>query len=255
MLKKRIAASLLIRDQVLVKGKQFKNHRTLNDLVTAVKIYCMRDIDELYLFDIAKTSQSQKPDYNFLKEIAKNINVPFCYGGGIKTADDAKWCLWSGADKVSLNSILYDDFSILKQITQLIGSQSTVVNIDYIKEDKNYYCVSKSGSVITGYDPITWALKCQDSGCGEILLCSVDKEGVMKGYDLEMINKLNEIIKIPLIVSGGASSYIDFLNAFNAGASCVSAGSIYHFTSLTPTEAKKFLHNNFIPVRDGYKYA
>ena len=254
MLKKRVAASLLIKDQILVKGKNFNNYRTLNDIITAIKIFCLRDIDELFIFDIGKTLESKNPDFNFLSEISKNINVPFCYGGGIKTLDDAKWCLWSGADKISINSILFDNFSLLKNLSKIIGSQSVVVSIDYVKKYNNFYCVSKSGKIITDYDPILWVKKCEDNGCGEIILCSIDKEGTMTGYDIELIYKLKNKVKIPIIVSGGAGSYVHFLEAFKAGVSCVAAGSIYHFTNLTPTEAKKFLQFNSIPVRDGHKY-
>jgi len=214
----------------------------------------LRDIDELFIFDIGKTLEFKNPDFNFLSEISKSINVPFCYGGGIRTLDDAKWCLWSGADKISINSILFENFSILKNISNIIGSQSVAVSIDYIKKENKFYCVSKSGKIITNNDPIFWAKKCEDNGCGEIFFCSIDKEGTMTGYDLELIYKLRNAIKIPIIISGGAGSYKHFLEALRAGVSCVTAGSIYHFTNLTPTEAKKFLHINSIPVRDGYKY-
>lgn len=255
MLKKRISASLNIMNSRLVKGKNFKHHRTLNDIITAVKIFCIRDIDELIIQDINKNILKQKPDFNFLQEISQYINVPCVYGGGITTLDDAIWCLKSGADKISLNTILYKNIKILKEISSHLGSQSVIASIDVLREGNQLYCLSESGTnIVKNINPLEWAQKCEENGCGEILLCSINKEGTMSGYDLDLIAKIKEKITIPLLVSGGANSYKDFLEAFKLDVSAVVAGSIYQFSNLTPTEAKRYLHNNSILVRDNYKY-
>jgi len=255
MLKKRVSASLNIMNSRLVKGKNFKDYRTLNDVITAIKIFCIRDIDELIIQDINKNILKEKPDFNFLREISKYINVPFVYGGGITTLDDAIWCLKSGADKVTLNTILYENIKILKEISSHLGSQSVIASIDVLTDENRIYCVSESGkNIIKNINPLEWAQKCQENGCGEILLCSINKEGTMSGYDLDLIVKIKEKITIPLIVSGGANSYKDFLDAFKLDVSAVVAASMYQFTQLTPTEAKRYLHNNSILVRDYYKY-
>jgi cyclase len=255
MLKKRVAASLNIKDYKLVKGKNFKDHRTLNDITTAIKIFCIRDIDELIIQDINKNILKEKPDFNFLQEISQHINVPFVYGGGITSLDDAIWCLKSGADKVLLNTILYKNIKILKEISDHLGSQSVIASIDVLREENNIYCLSESGkNIIKDINPVEWAAKCQENGCGEILLSSINKEGTMSGYDLDLISEIKEKITIPLIVSGGAGSYKDLLDAFKLDVSAVVAASMYQFTQLTPLEAKKYLHNNSILVRDYYKY-
>ena len=255
MLKKRIAATLNIKNNVLVKGIKFKNHRTLNDIIAAVKIFCIRDIDELIILDIGRSILREKPDFNFLKLVSKHINVPFLYGGGILCLDDAIWCLRSGADKISLNSILYDNIKILKNISEHLGSQSVIASIDVLRDKNNFFCLGNSGTnIIKNLNPIDWAQKCQENGCGEIMLCSVNQEGTMSGYDLDLIKKIAEKITIPLIVSGGAGKYKDFLDAFNLNVACVSAGSMYQFTKLTPLEAKKYLHSNSVLIRDNYKY-
>lgn len=255
MLKKRLAASLHIHNYKLVKGKNFKDYRTLNDIISAIKIFCIRDIDELVIQDINKNILKEKPDFNFLQEISQHINVPFVYGGGIRDLEDAIWCLRSGADKVLLNTILYKNIKILREISDHLGSQSVIASIDVLREGSSIYCVSESGkNIIKNINPLDWAQKCQENGCGEILLCSINKEGTMSGYDLDLISEIKETITIPLIVSGGAGTYKDFLDAFKLDVSAVVAGSMYQFTQLTPSEAKKYLHNNSILVRDYYKY-
>ena len=255
MLKKRIAATLNIKSNTLVKGVKFKSHRTLNDVIAAVKIFCIRDIDELIILDVGKNIFREKPDFNFLKLVSKHINVPFIYGGGIVSLDDAIWCLRSGADKISLNSILYDNIKILKNISEHLGSQSVIASIDVLRDGNSFYCLSNSGTkLIKNLDPIDWAQRCQDNGCGEIMLCSINQEGTMLGYDLDLLKKIREKITIPIIITGGAGKYKDFLDAFNLDVACVSAGSMYQFTKSTPSEAKKYLHINSVLIRDSYKY-
>lgn len=254
MLKKRISACLLMNNYSMIKGKHFKNYRTLNDISASINIFCLRDIDELVILDIEKYDFNKKPNINYLREISGLINVPLLYGGGIKSVDDASWCLLSGADKISINTALYDNKNLLKDLSKKFGSQSIVASIDVLKKENEYFCVSHSGNIIQKYEPSIWSQICEDNGCGEILLNSINMDGTMSGYDYELISKIKNKIRIPLMVSGGAGNYEHLLNAIKLGASSVVASSMYHFTGLTPSGAKKFLHNNSISVRDAHKY-
>ena len=143
---------------------------------------------------------------------------------------------------------------MIKEADKKFGSQTIVVGIDYKSVDGKILCFSKSGSTIENKDPISWAIRCADEGAGEIILTSIEKDGPMNGYDCETLDKISSKVKIPVIVSGGAGNYDHILKAFNSGASAVAAASIYHFTEKTPSEAKKFLTKNNIPVRKNFNW-
>ncbi len=254
MIKKRIIPTLLWSDNNLVKGVNFKDRRQVADMLTSIKIFNIRDVDEIIILDIDSTNLNKTPDLNSIIDFSKNISVPFTYGGGIKSFQDALDVLKSGADKVSLNSELYNDISILNKISKHTGSQSIVASVDFKKIDEKFRCVSNSGQKIHEINPIDFCKLCQDHGCGELLINAIDREGTMSGYDLEMIEKIRSNVSLPIIASGGAGSYQDMFDAFTKDISAVSASSIFSFTELTPTGAKKFLKKKKIDVRDGYRY-
>lgn len=254
MLKTRIIPTLLKKKLGLVKGKNFKNLRRVTDVMPLIKIYNKRDVDEIVFLDIETTLNKKIINFDFIKNIAKELNIPFAYGGGIKSLVDAQDVLLSGADKIILNSSIYDDPNLITKISEFTGAQSIVISIDVKKINSEHYCFSHCGTKDKKINILDFFDKMPEQKFGEVIICSIDKEGTMEGYDLELIKKLSDKIKVPIIASGGAGSYEDMFDAINAGASAIAAGSIFHFTELTPSGAKKFLHNKGVNVRDGFKY-
>ena len=253
MLKNRIITTMLWNGTTLVKGHNFINSRRAGSPITTIKIYNSRDVDEIIFFDIAKNQTNSNFDLDFIKQLTDECHVPITIGGGVKKISDIDNLLLSGADKVSLNSINYKSLSLLSNSSKKFGSQTIVVGIDYKKVDNKFRCFSNSGEKIEDEEPLSWAQKCADEGAGEIILTSISNDGLMNGYDCEMLLKISSKLNIPVVVSGGAGTYNHFLDAFNSGASAVAAASIYHFTERTPAEAKKFLIKNNIPIRINFK--
>jgi imidazole glycerol-phosphate synthase subunit HisF len=254
MIKTRVIPTLLWQNSSLVKGVNFKNRRIIADLLPSIKIYNLRDVDELIILDVDASNEKRDPDKLSIIDFTNEISVPFTYGGGIKDLNHARMILLSGADKISLNTILFHDLRILEEISKLIGSQSVVCSIDVKKIDNEYYCFSNSGTRMQKKKFIDWLKIVEDNGCGEILLNSIDKEGTMSGYDLELLSLATNTINLPVIASGGAGVYEDMYKAINCGASAVAASSMFQFSEQTPIGARKYLFKKNINVRDGFKF-
>ena len=252
MLKKRIITTMLWNGVTLVKGNQFVNSRRAGSAITTIKIYNSRDVDEIIFFDINKNESNDNYDLNFIRQLTDECNVPITIGGGVKEIYQITDLLFAGADKVSINSENYRNIELLKSAAKKFGSQTIVAGIDFKKFDGQYFCVSKSGKLKEQVHPVDWAIKCEDSGAGELIITSVDKDGLMLGYDYEILEKVCKKVNIPVVISGGAGNYSHFLKAFNCGASAAAAASIYHFTEQTPTESKKYLLDNKIDVRKNF---
>ncbi len=251
MLKKRIIPTLLWKDFGLVKGKQFYNDRRVGTVLPAVKVYNMRCVDELIFLDITATEKKGEPNYQVIEEFSEECFVPLTVGGGISKLEHAKRLFRVGADKVLLNTACYENPGLVEECASFFGSQSIVVGIDFKESSRGQHQTYKnSGKELTGYDPCAWAKMLESLGAGEILLTSIDRDGMLSGYDLDVVNQVCEAVKIPVIVSGGAGSYEDFYEVFSqTRASAVSAASLFHFTEQTPNEAKKYLFERKIPVR------
>lgn len=254
MIKKRVIPSLLWSNNNLVKGVNFNNRRQVADILTSIKIYNSRDVDEIIILDIDATEQKKSPDLEAIADFSKYITVPFTYGGGISNLENALDVLKNGADKICLNSIIYKNFDIIGEIAKHTGSQSIVASIDFKVVDGNYKCVSNSGKKIERYDPVELAEICEKEGCGELLINSIDQEGTMQGYNIDILEKINSKVSLPIIISGGAGNYDHMYQALKKNASAVCAATIFSFTEQTPTEAKKFLKKKKIDVRDGFRY-
>ena len=252
MLKKRIITSMLWNGTTLVKGKNFDNSRRAGHPLTTMQIYNNRDVDEIIFFDIKKNNKKKEEeiDQDFIKELTSNCSVPITIGGGINSIQNIHDLLLSGADKISINTHLYENISLLENAVKTFGSQTIGVGIDY---DINLNCYSHSGKIRTNKKLFDWAKRCEDMGAGELIINCIDKDGLMKGYDFENLEKLSEKTLLPLVVSGGAGSIVDFYKAFNCGASATAASSVFHFTSITPAEIKRFLNSKSINVRKNYK--
>lgn len=250
MLKIRIIPTLLYKTVGLVKGVGFDSWRRVDTVLPAIKVYNMREVDELILLDIDATIQKKDPDYNSIADFSKECFVPFCVGGGIKNIDQIKKLLRSGADKVAINTSAYHNIDLIRQAATIFGSQCIVSSIDARKINGEYICFKECGSVSTGILLKEWVKKVEDAGAGEILITSIERDGTMLGYDLDMIKLVSDNVDIPVIASGGAGGYEDMYNAIKIGnASAVAAASIFHFTECTPKEAKLYLKDRGIPVR------
>jgi len=245
VLKLRVLPTLLYKDVGLVKGVGFDSWRRVGSVMQAVKVYNLREVDELAFLDITATLEGREPDYELIDDIADECFMPLTVGGGIRTVEQVERLLKVGADKVAVNTAAVDDPSLVTGIAETFGSQCVVVSIDVARGE----VVVESGSRGTGLDPVEHARAVEEAGAGELLLTSVERDGTMTGYDLELIAAVTEAVTIPVIASGGAGSYEDLAAAIGAGASAVAAASIFHFTEQTPLEAKRFLHERGIPTR------
>lgn len=245
MLKLRVMPTLLYKDVGLVKGVRFDSWRRVGSVMQAVKVYNLREVDELVFLDISATREGREPDYELIDDIADECFMPLTVGGGIRSVAQVERMLMVGADKVAVNTAAVDHPALVPAIAETFGSQCVVVSIDVAGGE----VVVESGTRPTGLDPVLHARGVEAAGAGEILLTSVDRDGTMTGYDLELIAHVAGAVTVPVIASGGAGSYEDMAAAIGAGASAVAAASIFHFTEQTPLEAKRFLHARGIPTR------
>jgi len=251
MLKTRVIPTLLWKDHGLVKGTGFDSWRRVGPVMPAIKVYNLREVDELIIVDIRATLDGREPDYTEIAAFSRESSVPTTVGGGISDVSHIRNLLLAGADKVAVNSAIYADPELVSRAASRFGSQCVVVSIDFkTAPDGRAECYSHSGSRAMGRDPVEWARFMEEKGAGEILLTSVDRDGTMTGYDLEITRRVSDAVNIPVIASGGAGSYEDMYQALHTGhASAVAAASIFHFTELTPLGVKKHLASKGVPVR------
>ena len=250
VLKVRVIPTLLWKDIGLVKGVSFDSWRRVGPIVPAVRVYTARDVDELAVLDITATVQGREPDLDLVAEVAAHASVPLSYGGGISTSDQVAGILEAGADKVIVNSALYTNISLVGRCAERFGVQCVVASIDFRRSGDGPRCVARSGTTDTRYDPVTWARTVESAGAGEVLLTSVDRDGTMTGFDLEVTRAVTDAVGIPVIASGGAASSDDLLAAVQVGgASAVAAASVFHFTELTPQQVKDHFASQGVPVR------
>jgi cyclase len=247
MLKKRVIPALLIKDNLLVKTKKFKSPRSIGSIIEAVKLYDLREVDELVLLDIGNSKKRNEPNYSTIAEVSKECFVPLCVGGGINDIKTIYKVLKSGADKVSINTQAIHNPKFIKEAAKEFGSQCIVVSIDYYKNGKEFFLNNnlKKKYYLDEYVDII-----QDMGAGEIILTCVDKDGTNEGFDYETIKRIKKKISIPIIASGGAGKYEHMLKAFKyCNVDAVLASSIFCFSDKTPKNAKIFLQQNGINVR------
>ena len=251
MLKVRIIPTLLWKDFGLVKGIGFDSWRRVGTVLPAIKVYNTREVDELILVDITATGEAREPDYESVAEFSAECFVPLTVGGGIRNLDHITRLLHAGADKVSINSAAHENPTLITEAANRFGAQCIVVSMDARRlPDGRHECFSHSGTKPTGKAPAAWAREVEALGAGEILLTSIERDGTMQGYDLELIQQVTAAVRIPVIASGGAGNYEHMAAAIQAGrASAVAAASLFHFTQQTPLEAKHYLAKLGIPVR------
>ncbi|MFH1586514.1 MAG: imidazole glycerol phosphate synthase subunit HisF [Candidatus Diapherotrites archaeon] len=250
MLAKRIVPCIDVKGGRVVKGMNFINLQDAGDPVKLAKKYSEEGADELFFLDITATIEGRKTKIDLVKEIAKNLTIPFAIGGGISSLKEISELLRAGAEKVSINSAAVRAPEIIKEVSGEFGSQSIVVAIDYKKNGNKYEVYVDSGRTPTKIDALKWAKKCRDLGAGELLLTSIDYDGTKKGFDLEGLKQFSGAVDIPIVASGGAGSREDFLSLFretdiDAGL----AASIFHFNEIGIEDLKNFLKKKGVVVR------
>jgi len=257
MLAKRIIPCLDVKDGRVVKGVNFVNLRDAGDPVEAAVAYDQAGADELVFLDITASHEKREIMEDVVRRTASEAFMPVTVGGGLRTLEDIKKMLRAGADKVSLNTSAVNGPEIVKEAAQRFGSQCIVVAIDARRVKTNdpeaeprWEVYTYGGRTPTGNDAILWAQKAEDLGAGEILLTSMDTDGTLNGYDLELTRRVSESVHIPVIASGGAGNLEHLYDAFFFGkADAVLAASIFHFGTYSIREAKMYLMERGIPMR------
>ena len=254
MLKIRVIPTLLCKKFGLVKGVGFNSWRRVGSAIPAIKVYNSRDVDELILVDITASIENNKPDHESVSDFANECSVPFTIGGGITDTQQIISLLHAGADKIAINTAAYTNPDLIDAAAKLFGSQCVVVSIDAKRcANGKFRCFSHSATVDTTKSPVDWAREMAGRGAGEILLTSIDLDGTMLGYDLELIGQVSTAVDIPVIASGGAGNYAHMIEAVkNAGASAVAAASMFHFTEQTPAGAKNAMQMAGLPMRRNF---
>ena len=248
---KRIIPCLDVDNNRVVKGINFVNIKDAGDPIEVAKAYDKAGADELVFLDITASSDHRRIVVDMVREVAKQVFIPFTVGGGIRTVDDFKEILREGADKVAVNSAAIDNPNLIKEAADIFGSQCVVVAIDAKKNENGSWNIYKHGGRIdTGIDAIEWAKKADLLGAGEILLTSMDCDGTKNGYDDELTKKVAEAVSIPVIASGGAGTKEHFLSVLTEGkADAALAASLFHYKEMEIKDLKKYLKDKGVSVR------
>ena len=251
MITKRIIPCLDVRNGRVVKGTNFQGLQDVSSPVELGKFYSDNGADELVFYDITASAEGRKLFTDILTEVASTIFIPLTVGGGINTLDDFDRVLKCGADKVSVNSGAIRNPQLVHDAARLYGDQCVVLSADVKRVDGTFRVFAKGGREDTGMEAISWIKRCVDNGAGEVVLNSIDTDGVKGGFDLQMLEAVSNAVDVPVIASGGAGCAEDFVTLFktlpkvDAGL----AASIFHFGQVKIPELKGLLKENNIPVR------
>lgn len=231
MLKTRVIPCLLLRGAGLVKTTEFRNPKYVGDPINAIKIFNDKEVDELVLLDIAASRTGKGPSFEVIQNIASECFMPVAYGGGITSVEQIRRILGAGVEKVVLNTAASKDPTLVRDAAREFGSQAVVVSIDVKRKLLGRYEVYvEGGTRSTGREPVSYAREMEELGAGEILLTAIDRDGTMKGYDIDLLSKVTSALGIPVIASGGAGSISDFAEASKrGGAAAVAAGAMFVF--------------------------
>lgn len=251
MITKRIIPCLDVKNGRVVKGVNFEGLNDVSSPVSLARYYSENKADELVFYDITASFEERQLFTEILEEVAKTIFIPLTVGGGIKSISDFDRVLKFGADKVSVNSGAIENPGIIEEAAKKYGNQCVVLSADVKRVGEEFRIFAKGGRVDTGMEAIGWIKKCVELGAGEVVVNSIDTDGVKNGFDIEMLKSICNAVNVPVIASGGAGSVGDFVKLFkeipdiDAGL----AASVFHFGEIKIQELKKELHNNNITVR------
>lgn len=251
MLKKRIIPKFLIRNGRLVKGVRFHdNFREAGNPVSTAKVYDSYGVDELLFVDIDATPLNRPVTGSIIERVSEEVFMPFTVGGGIRTLEQIAALLASGADKVCINTSAIENPAFVTQAASRFGDQCIVVGIDYQRQGGGEMrVVSRCGHEQTAHDPLEWSLRMQDAHAGEIMLCSIDRDGTMDGYDVDLIAQAAGKLEVPLIASSGAGTLQHCRDALEAGASAITISSMFLFSDHSPIKVRTYLATNGVQVR------
>lgn len=250
MITRRIIPCLDVRNGRVVKGVNFEGIQDVSSPVELARFYNESGADELVFYDITASFEGRGLFTDALKEVACEIFIPLTVGGGINTLDDFERVLGCGADKVSVNSGAIKDPSLIERGAKKYGDQCVVLSMDIKRVDGKFHLFSKGGRIDTGIDAVQWAVDGVNRGAGELVVNSIDTDGVKNGFDIEMLKEIQSRVSVPVIASGGAGKKEDFLELFNAGvADAGLAASIFHFKEVSIKDLKKYLNDNNVEMR------
>ena len=250
MLKNRIIPCLDVKNGRVVKGINFVDLQDAGDPVEQAKIYSDGGADEICFLDITASNENRDTIYEVVKETSKKCFVPLTVGGGVRSVDDINKLLNFGADKVSINTAAVQDSNVVLESSKKFGSQCIVVAIDAKKNGDKWDVYTHGGRNNSGLDALEFSKKMEDSGAGELLVTSMDRDGTQIGYDIDLMKKISSMVNIPLIASGGVGNLDHLAEGIKEGnASAVLAASIFHYGKHSVIEAKEYLNSKGIPVR------
>lgn len=246
----RIIPCLDVRDGRVVKGKKFQDIKDVDDPVVLAEYYSKAGADELVFYDITASNEDRKVSLGFIERVVEKIDIPLCVGGGIKSVEDVKEILDRGANKVSINSGGVKRPELIKETAEAFGSKALVVGMDVKKmEEGKWNIFTNGGQVDTGIDALEWAQKVVELGAGELVVNSIDTDGMKQGYDIELLKAITELVDVPVVASGGAGKMEDFVQGAREGrASGVLAASVFHYKEIEIGELKKYMKSKGIEV-------
>ena len=251
MITKRIIPCLDVRNGRVVKGVNFQGLNDVNSPVELAKFYSDNGADELVFYDITASSDGRKIFTDILRETARNVFIPLTVGGGISSVQDFERVLSCGADKVSVNTGAINNPDLIPEAARLYGSQCVVISADVKRVDNQFHVFARGGRDDTNIEAVSWIKRCVDNGAGEVVLNSIDTDGVKKGFDLEMLRAVCDVVNVPVIASGGAGCIEDFITLFktlprvDAGL----AASIFHFGEVSIRDLKTRMRDENILAR------
>lgn len=250
MISKRIIPCFDVRDGIVVKGLKFENIKEISEPVVLAKKYNELGADELVFYDITASAEGRKLFTDVVERVANEVFIPLTVGGGISTVEDFSRVLKAGADKVSINSSAVKNPELIREASKKFGNQCVVLSIDVKRVDGQFRVFVKGGREDTGMDAIEWAKRGEELGAGELVINSMDTDGVKEGFDIELLEAISKVVSIPIIASGGAGCIEDFIDVFKVeGVDAGLAASIFHYGQVEIPELKKKLAENGIEMR------
>ena len=252
-LTKRIIPCLDVDNGRVVKGIKFKSIKDAGDPVEIAKRYNDEGADEITFLDITASSDNRDTIYSVVEKVANEVFIPLTVGGGVRTVDDIRALLNCGADKITINTSAIKNPNLIKEASTAVGSQCIVIAIDAKKSSDTWEIYTHGGRNPTGINAVDWAKKSEEFGAGELLVTSMDKDGTKEGFDLELMNNINDKVNIPIIASGGVGTLEHLYEGVSIGrADAVLAASIFHFGMFSIKEVKSYMKDRGIPVRLKY---
>jgi imidazole glycerol-phosphate synthase subunit HisF len=249
MLRRRVIPCLDVRGGRLVKGVRFQELRDCGDPVVAAERYADSGADEIVWLNIDAHAEAWQELLRAVERAAERVDVPLCVGGGIDRPERARELLLAGADKISVNSAALRTPGLIDELAERLGTQCVVVAVDAARGDGGWWTYARGGSEATGIEALGWAEEVARRGGGELLVTSIDADGGRHGYDLELIARIRERVRIPVIASGGAGGAADIVAALRAGADAALAASIFHDGETTPDDVKREVAACGLPAR------